>query len=123
MASVILNVTGMTCAVCVGAVQKSVSKLDGVQSANVNLTTGKLKVVYNDKLLDVEAIKQAVISSGYGIANNAKFNFETSKTMDCFFSNAEIKTFFKNCPNFILPLRVSYPSMAFLANNNLSMHP
>ncbi len=81
MANVILNVTGMTCAVCVGAVEKAVLRLDGTQSVNVNLTTGKLKVVYNDKLLDIETIKQAVISAGYGIADNSKVNIDTSNAL------------------------------------------
>ncbi len=81
MASATLNVTGMTCAVCVRAVEKAVYELNGVQTVNVNLTTGKLKVVYDEKSLDVDAVKQAVICAGYGIAENLNVNTDTSKVL------------------------------------------
>lgn len=37
-----LNITGMSCASCARAVERQVGKLDGIQSANVNLATEKL---------------------------------------------------------------------------------
>ena len=45
------DVSGMTCASCVANVTKAVEKLDGVQSANVNLMTNSMKVnFYEDKV-------------------------------------------------------------------------
>ena len=54
----------MTCASCSAAVQRVVSKLDGVERADVNLTTEKLTVVLN-KDLDFKTIQAAVEKAGY----------------------------------------------------------
>ena len=60
------KVTGMTCASCANAVQKSVGRVEGVKSANVNLATEVLTVQYaND--MNIDNIKKAVINAGYGI--------------------------------------------------------
>lgn len=60
------TVTDMTCASCSAAVQRAVSKLDGVESADVNLTTEKLTVKLN-KDLDFKTIQEAVEKAGYGL--------------------------------------------------------
>ena len=60
------TVTDMTCASCSAAVQRVVSKLDGVERADVNLTTEKLTVVLN-KDLDFKTIQAAVEKAGYGL--------------------------------------------------------
>ncbi len=57
-------VTGMTCASCSAAVTRSLKKLDGVQKADVNLTTERV-VVETD--LDFETLKNAVSKAGYGL--------------------------------------------------------
>jgi len=57
-------VTGMTCASCSAAVTRSLKKLDGVQKADVNLTTERV-VVETD--LDFETLKNAVTKVGYGL--------------------------------------------------------
>lgn len=60
-----LNISGMTCASCANAVERNVSKLDGVQSANVNLATEKLFIEFDDKLTGLDQIKTAVKKAGY----------------------------------------------------------
>ena len=60
------TVTDMTCASCSAAVQRAVSKLDGVESADVNLTTEKLTVKLN-RDLDFKTIQEAVEKAGYGL--------------------------------------------------------
>ena len=60
------TVTDMTCASCSAAVQRVVSKLEGVERADVNLTTEKLTVVLN-KELDFKTIQAAVEKAGYGL--------------------------------------------------------
>ena len=42
------NVTGMSCSACSSHVEKSVSKLAGVQNASVNLLAASMKVDYNE---------------------------------------------------------------------------
>ena len=63
------NITGMTCASCANAVERSVSKLDGVETANVNLATEVMTVKYNNDLINSENIVHAVEDSGYGVRN------------------------------------------------------
>ncbi len=66
------RVTGMTCSACSAHVQKAVAKLMGVVSANVNLTTEKLHVTYDETVIGFDNIKQAVESGGYGIEDNTR---------------------------------------------------
>ena len=67
MAKEILGITGMTCASCAKAVERSVSKIEGIDSANVNIATEKLTVEFVDSKTDVIKIKEAVKKAGYGI--------------------------------------------------------
>ena len=71
------DVTGMSCASCSAHVEKSVSKVAGVQEVQVNLLTNSMSVVYDDSLTSSGAIVSAVEKAGYGAcpiqtAQNAK---------------------------------------------------
>ena len=59
-------VAGMTCAACSAHVEKSVSRLSGVQSAPVNLMLGSMTVTYNEKAVTEGDIIAAVKAAGYG---------------------------------------------------------
>ncbi|AUS97419.1 heavy metal translocating P-type ATPase [Clostridium thermosuccinogenes] len=61
----ILSVTGMTCASCAKAVERSVGKVDGVHSANVNFASEKLNVEFDESKTDIQNIKEAVKKAGY----------------------------------------------------------
>src|SRR5690554_6305698 len=61
----ILSITGMTCSSCANAIEKSVIKIDGVRSANVNFATEKLNVEYDEGIADIQTVKQAVKKAGY----------------------------------------------------------
>lgn len=60
-------VTGMSCAVCAGHVQKATSKLEGVLQSDVNLATEKLTVTYDPNIVDFEKLKKTVEDVGYGL--------------------------------------------------------
>ena len=45
------NVTGMTCSACSAHVEKAVSRLDGVQKAEVSLMTNSMTVQYDEAVL------------------------------------------------------------------------
>lgn len=60
------DVTGMTCSACSAHVEKSVSKLEGVQCVNVNLLQNSMVVEYDDNALGTTDIIYAVESGGYG---------------------------------------------------------
>ncbi len=61
------QVTGMTCAVCAGHVQKATAKMQGVLQSDVNLATEKLTVKYDADLVDFEKLKKTVKDAGYEI--------------------------------------------------------
>ena len=61
------NVTGMTCSACSAAVSRALNKLDGVNTADVNLATETLRVSYDESKLDFNAIQVAVERAGYGL--------------------------------------------------------
>ncbi len=59
------DVTGMTCASCVAHVEKSVRKLEGVESVEVNLLTNSMIVNFNELQLNSTFIEKSVESAGY----------------------------------------------------------
>lgn len=60
------HITGMTCSACSSHVEKSCSKLDGVERASVNLLTETMDIVYDEKVLTETDIVTAVEKAGYG---------------------------------------------------------
>ena len=62
--SVELEVEGMTCASCVGRVERALKKVEGVQSASVNLATERAVVTLAGSA-DVAALVAAVHKAGY----------------------------------------------------------
>ena len=72
------KVTGMTCSACSARVEKVVSKLDGVENVSVNLLTGDMIAVFNEKSIETQIIK-AVRKAGYGIKTNDDTQSETPK--------------------------------------------
>lgn len=61
----IIEIEGMTCASCASAVEKSTSKLDGVSQANVNLTTEKLTISFDETKVSVDEIVAVIEKTGY----------------------------------------------------------
>ena len=56
----------MGCAACSASVEKSVSKLEGVNSVTVNLLAANMQVEYDEKILKEEQIIAAVEDAGFG---------------------------------------------------------
>jgi len=63
-----LNITGMHCASCSTLIDRSLNKVDGVKKANVNLTTNKATVDFDEKKINVEKLIETVKNKGYGAA-------------------------------------------------------
>ena len=75
------DVTGMTCSACSSHVEKSVSKLTGVENVSVNLLTNSMQVEFDENKLDTAGIIKAVEDAGYGAAvkdGHAKSGTKTS---------------------------------------------
>lgn len=65
-----IRIAGMTCASCAMTVEKAVGKLEGVEEASVNLATEKLSVSFDENVLSLTDIGQAVEKAGYGLVRN-----------------------------------------------------
>jgi copper chaperone CopZ len=63
--SIVLSITGMTCAGCVGAVTRVLSRVPGVSEAKVDLAAGRATVA---GIAAPEALVAAVAAAGYGAA-------------------------------------------------------
>ena len=60
------DITGMTCSACSARVEKSVGKLEGIQTLNVNLLTNSMQVEYDEQQLSEQDIIHTVEQAGYG---------------------------------------------------------
>jgi Cu+-exporting ATPase len=63
-----LSVGGMTCASCVGRVERALKKVPGVQDATVNLATESARIAYADDVATADMpalLKRAVRDAGY----------------------------------------------------------
>ena len=79
------DVTGMTCSACSSHVEKSVSKLTGVENVSVNLLTNSMQVEFDENKLDTAGIIKAVEDAGYGAEvkdGHAKSGTKTSGQSD-----------------------------------------
>ncbi len=62
-----LPVLGMSCASCVHHVEEALTGLDGVQSADVNLVTGRARVTFDPARTGRDAMAAAVVDAGYEV--------------------------------------------------------
>jgi P-type Cu+ transporter len=65
---IVLPITGMTCANCVATIERSLKKMDGIQSVVVNLSSERATVEFDSAKQSVSALVQRVERAGYGIA-------------------------------------------------------
>ncbi len=85
------NVTGMTCSACSAHVEKSVKKLNGVKSVNVNLLQNNMHVDFDETAVSVDDIINAVVSGGYGASVAGKKQEKTDNKIDNEISNMKFR--------------------------------
>ncbi len=73
------NVEGMSCAACSASVERVVGKLQGVESAQVNLLAKILFCKYDETKLDEQAIMNAVAKAGFSATPIAEQKKEAPK--------------------------------------------
>ncbi len=61
-------IEGMTCAACSSAVERVTRRLDGVVRSDVNLTTNRMTIQYDESSVTPEQIIQKVEKAGFGIS-------------------------------------------------------
>jgi Cu+-exporting ATPase len=61
-----LDISGMTCAACVGRVERTLAKIEGVRSASVNLATETAQVEHEPHAVRPSVLIAAIERAGYG---------------------------------------------------------
>ena len=64
-----LPVSGMTCANCVAAVERNIKKVDGVETANVNLSSERATIEFDPNLSGLVDFLARIERAGYGVAS------------------------------------------------------
>lgn len=85
------DITGMTCSACSAHVEKSVSKLDGVKSVNVNLMRNNMHVEFDESVVSTNDIISAVVSGGYGALVAGKKEEKKDTKTDSEISNMKFR--------------------------------
>lgn len=62
-----LKIAGMSCAACAARIEKGLSRLDGVKSANVNLSMERATVEYDDSVTNRDELENVVTKLGYSV--------------------------------------------------------
>ncbi len=65
---VVLPIQGMTCASCASHISRALKKVPGVADAQVNLATEKATVIFEDGVVPITDLIQAVRDAGYDVA-------------------------------------------------------
>src|SRR3990172_5039710 len=71
-----ISITGMTCASCAAVITRALEKSEGVKSVNVNLTTSKGTVEFDESKINIGNIISIVQSKGYGASEATTQNYE-----------------------------------------------
>ena len=58
------EVEGMTCTACAATIERSLSKLEGVNAVAVNFATEKMSIEFDESLVDINVIKDNVTKAG-----------------------------------------------------------
>ena len=109
------DVTGMTCSACSAHVEKSIGKLEGVSSAQVNLLANQMKVEYDEKALTSDQIIKAVEAAGYGAALHQNGTVKAAEPVKT--ANKETEAMkFRLIVSFVFMIPLFYLSMGHMMN-------
>jgi Cu+-exporting ATPase len=85
-----LKVSGMTCANCARAIELTLKKLHGVSDVKVSFELGRVWVEFNEELLSLESIKEAIESLGYTVEGEEVKQYEAYMLALCWLSGAVV---------------------------------
>lgn len=57
--------TNAQCGMCKTNIETSLASIDGVKTAELDLVTKKVKIKYDDDVVDVATLRQAIANTGY----------------------------------------------------------
>ncbi len=113
---IILSITGMHCASCAAIITRKLKKTPGVTEANVNYGANKANVVYDENVIDVPALIDAITKAGYGAVIASAVDREEEKRRKA----AEIAVYRRK---FFWGLLLSTPMLYFMAGTFLPSLP
>ncbi|MCX7877426.1 MAG: cation transporter [Ignavibacteria bacterium] len=64
------HTSGMTCTGCENTIKSKVKKVDGVKDVKADYKTGIVRTEFDPSRTNPEAIKEAIISSGYKVEHS-----------------------------------------------------
>ena len=64
-ARIVVSVSDINCVVCAKAIQKQVTKINGIKSVEPAIMLNKVFVDYDPKLVDSSTIKKAIDKTGF----------------------------------------------------------
>ncbi len=99
MGKTTLSITGMHCASCANVITKALLKTQGVTSANVNYSTAKATIDFDEKQANEQKLIDTVKSKGYGAHTGAGKNVEKEREYELF----RLKVLFIGSVFFSLP--------------------
>ncbi|SFL88452.1 copper ion binding protein [Salibacterium qingdaonense] len=67
-----LPIAGMTCAACANRIEKGLNKIEGVESANVNLAMERAGVTYDPEQTGASDFEQKIEKLGYHVEHEKK---------------------------------------------------
>jgi copper chaperone len=62
-----LDVKGMSCNHCVNAIESSLKELSGIESVNVDLSGHKVTVTFDESVVQLDQVKEAIEEEGYDV--------------------------------------------------------
>lgn len=79
-----LKISGMTCAACATRIEKGLSRVEGVQSATVNLALEQATISFDPKIVDAAQIEEKIAKLGYGtVKETAQLRIEGMTCAAC----------------------------------------
>lgn len=77
-ARIVVSVSDINCVVCAKAIQKQVTKIEGVKNVEPAIMLNKVFVDYDPKLVDSSTIKKAINNTGFRSYMTIRENYEQS---------------------------------------------
>lgn len=109
--TLILPVTGLSCASCAISVESVINKQKGVEKAEVNYANSSVKLIFHPNEITLDALQHTVESAGYGLITDAGSDpLKQEKIENASFRALKIKTIWAAC----LTLPVVLLSMVFM---------
>lgn len=91
-----LPIAGMTCAACSTRIEKGLNKLEGVESANVNLALEKATIKYDPDMIGEQKFEEKIDDLGYSVVSE-KAEFDIAG-MTCAACSARIEKMLNKQP-------------------------